>query len=120
MYYICIENNEVVSVLNYVPNVPKSIEVVEISDSDHEKIQKETHFFNVETKCIQEVSKEVLDQKAEYVKNGEFRDFLCESDWKILRHIREKALGLETSLTEEEYLELEQARQQAADRIVKQ
>jgi len=120
MHYICIENNEVVSVLNYVPNVPESIEVVEISDDDHAKIQKETHFFNVETKTVQEVAQEVLDQKAEYVKNGEFRDFLCESDWKVLRHIREKSLGLETSLSEEEYIELEQARQQAADNIVKQ
>jgi len=120
MYYICIENNDVVSVLNYEPNVPETVEIIEISNDDYKKIEKETHFFNVETKTVQEVAQEVLDQKVAYVKNSEFRDFLCESDWKVLRHIREKTLGLETSLSEEEYIELEQTRQQAADSIVKQ
>lgn len=120
MYYICIENNEVVSALSYEPSVPDSVKVVEISDEDYEKIQKETHWFNVETNSVETLAQEILAKKEEYVKNGEFREFLYESDWKVLRHIREKALGLETSLSDEEYLDLEQQRQKAAGSIVKQ
>ena len=44
-------------------------------------------------------------------------DFLNSTDWKIMRHIREQALGLETSLTDKEYLELENKRQEAAKSI---
>lgn len=37
--------------------------------------------------------------------------FLKETDWKVLRHVGQKALGVATSMTEEEYLALEQERQ---------
>lgn len=45
--------------------------------------------------------------------------FLSSTDWKVLRHIREKALGQPTTLSDAEYLALEQERQQAADSIVR-
>ena len=43
--------------------------------------------------------------------------FLDNSDWKILRHIRQIALGIQTSLTQEQYLALEQERQDKAQAI---
>jgi hypothetical protein len=43
---------------------------------------------------------------------------LAESDWKILRHLREQALGIPTSLSSSEYLALEQERADAAARII--
>jgi hypothetical protein len=51
--------------------------------------------------------------------NAEKREFLNSSDWKILRHLREKALSIDTTLSETEYLELEQLRNDAAKDIVK-
>lgn len=118
MYYVCIENNLVISILNYEPAVPDSVRVVEIEDSDYKKIADQTHFFNIETNQVESFPSSVLEEKEKEIKNAEHREFLTKTDWKILRHIREKALGIATSLTEQEYLELEQQREDAANSII--
>jgi hypothetical protein len=51
--------------------------------------------------------------------NTESLQFLNSTDFMVLRHIRQKALGETTTLTEEAYLELEQKRSEAASRIIK-
>lgn len=51
--------------------------------------------------------------------NAEAQAFLDATDFKVLRHFRQKALGQELSLSEEEYLALEQQRSDAAASIVK-
>lgn len=51
--------------------------------------------------------------------NDEAQKFLDSTDFKVLRHIRQKALGQELSLSEEEYLVLELERSDAAARIVR-
>ena len=43
--------------------------------------------------------------------------FLIQSDRRVLQHLREKSLGIQTSLTEEEYLELENCRQFCVEKI---
>lgn len=48
------------------------------------------------------------------VKNNQARQFLADTDWKVMRHIREKALLKETSLSEDEYLDLEEQRDEAS------
>lgn len=123
MYYVLIENNKVISALNYKPNVPDTIDVVEVTDDDHINItENKTHYFDLETKTVQAYSQDQLDQakreKEISVSDAENREFLNSTDWKILRHIRQKALGVSTSLTDEEYIELEQQRADAAARIV--
>lgn len=45
----------------------------------------------------------------------EAKDFLNSTDWKILRHKEQEELGLETSLTKEEYINLIQERQTRRD-----
>jgi hypothetical protein len=114
MYYVCIEQGEIKSVLNYAPNVPKTVELVEISDSDYDKIIKNTHFFDISSKKIVSVSQEVLDQKQLEQSNIEYKEFLNATDWMVLRHIRQKALGQRTTLSETEYLDLETQRDKAA------
>lgn len=44
--------------------------------------------------------------------------FLVETDYKVLRHIRQKALGQQLTLSEEEYLTLEQQRSDAANKVI--
>ncbi len=51
--------------------------------------------------------------------NAEAQAFLDSTDFKVLRHIRQKALQQELSLSEEQYLALEQERADAAAKIVK-
>ena len=117
MYYVCIEEGQVISVLNYEPTVPDSISVATITDDEYQQINDETHCFNPQTLRVEPTSNEVLENKVILEENAQHRDFLESTDWKILRHIRQQALGLETSLSEDEYLDLEQRRQAAAERI---
>lgn len=118
MYYVCIENNNVISVLNYRPNVPSSVTVTEITDIQYSQIEATTHKFDVNTKSVvvnPSYSQSSIDQEKQ---NAIEKEFLRSTDWKVLRHLRQKALGQTTSMTESQYLELEQNRANAAARIV--
>jgi hypothetical protein len=117
MHYVCLENNQVVSMLNYQPSVPSSVTVIEISDIDYSNIENKTHFFNTSTNAVEPLTTEQLAQLQTFNQNNERYEFLNSTDWKVLRHIREKALGVETSMTEQEYLDLETQRQEVAKSI---
>ena len=117
MHYVCIENNVIVSILSYEPNVPDSVTVYPITDEQATQIQDQTHFFDLNSKAVVEMPTEVLAEKDRNLANGGHREFLNSTDWQVLRHLREKTLGLLTSLTEEEFINLEQQRQTAASSI---
>ena len=123
MYYIVIENGEISSILNYEPNVPETHTVVEISNAEHESIvTAKTHYFDLADLTVKSYGQTHIDTEAaketQRITNAEKRKFLSESDWKVMRHIREKALGQPASLTDQQYLDLEQARAAAAAAIV--
>jgi hypothetical protein len=118
MYYVCIENNQLSGIQSYEPAVPSSVSVVTITDQQHQQILDQTHRFDVPSKTVVAVDSAILAEKEQYRLNGIEREFLNSTDWKILRHMRQKALNVPTSLTEVEFLELEQQRQAAAARIV--
>ena len=118
MHYVCIENNLVVSVLNYQPNVPSSVTMVEITDSQAAQIAAQTHYFDVSSRTVAAVAAGVTAQRATDIVNGQEREFLNSTDWKVLRHLRQKALNISTSLSDAEYIQLEQQREAAAARIV--
>ena len=118
MNYVCIENNLVVGVLNYQPNVPGSVTVVEITDAQAAQIAAQTHYFDVPSRSVTAVSSAITAQKVADVANGQEREFLNSTDWKVLRHIRQKALNIATSLSDAEYIQLEQQREAAAARVV--
>ena len=117
MYYVCIEDNQLISILNYQPLVPSSVSITEITDNDYILLENKTHYFNLETRKVEPLTQsQILDQQT-YTENSEKKEFLNSTDWKILRHLREKALNIETSMTEEEYIDLENQRQTAAKSI---
>jgi hypothetical protein len=118
MHYICIEENKIISILSYSPAVPASVSVYEITDQQAEQIKDQTHYFDVTSKSLQPVASSITAEKEQYRLNGLEREFLNSTDWKILRHMRQKALNVPTSLTDVQYLELEQQRQAASARIV--
>jgi hypothetical protein len=87
----------------------KTIFSIEVSEKDIQNIEAGTHEFDVSTKSIVPISSiEPLEFKRQ--QSIDIKTFLRSTDWKVLRHLREKALGLETSISEEEYLELESKR----------
>jgi hypothetical protein len=118
MHYVCIENNLVVSILSYQPNVPSSVAVVGITDAQAAQIAAQTHYFDVPSRTVAAVAAGVTAQRATDIANGQEREFLNSTDWKILRHLRQKALNIATSLSDAEYIQLEQQREAAAARVV--
>jgi hypothetical protein len=118
MHYVCIENNEVIGIQNYEPAVPSTVSVTKITDEQYKQITDQTHGFDVVTKTVIPMDTAIFAQKEQDKLNAVEREFLNSTDWKILRHLRQKVLDLNTSLTQEQYLELEQQRQAAAARIV--
>ncbi len=103
--------------------MPETHTVVEISDAEHESIvTAKTHYFDLTDNTVKSYSQIYLDteaaKEAQRIANAEKRKFLSESDWKVMRHLREKALEQTTSLTDQQYLDLEQARATAAAAIV--
>ena len=67
-----------------------------------------------------EVAGLVANAKMEQdVVNAINQAFLYGSDFKVLRHLREKMLGIPTSMTDEEYHDLEVERQAKAKSIVR-
>ena len=123
MYYIVVENDQISTVINYEPTVPSGTTVVSIENDDYEKIVTDkTHYFDVSTLTVKShnqsyIDAEVLKKQQEQI-NIEKREFLHSTDWKVMRHIREKALGQTTTLTDQEYLDLEQDRADAAAAII--
>ena len=118
MWYLLVENNSVIGLQNDAPNVPASVTVHKISDADYDKLKEQTHYWDVDTSQIVANSAEYNAQQTQIENNGNEREFLNTTDWKVLRHIRQKHLGIATSLTEEQYTELENQREAAAQRVV--
>ena len=123
MRYVVVENNQIMGIMPYEPNIPETSVAIEITDEEYSSIITEkTHYFD--TISLQVVAKlqTVIDQQiaddAQRAINTEKRFFLENTDWKVMRHMREKALGQTTTLTDQEYLDLEQARATAAAAII--
>lgn len=95
-------------------------ELPEGMDEDCVELVKVGESFELQETAEKIAEKQQKEEKAQQEKiNAESLAFLAATDFKVLRHIRQKALGQETSLSEEEYLALEQERSDAAFRIVR-
>lgn len=68
-------------------------------------------------KCFMGPTKEDFQQKEHLDDMAFYNIYLITSDQRVLQHIRENALGIPTSLSQDEYLELEQSRQFAVEQI---
>jgi len=117
MYYVCLENNQITAILNYQPNTPSGVQVVTITDEQYNQIVSDTHYFDTITNSVTPLTSEQILAKSTYSTNSVHREFLNRTDWKVLRHMREKSLGLPTTLSDQDFLQLEQQRQTAADSI---
>lgn len=122
MHYVCLDSNGITSILNYEPNVPEEITVVTITDEEKIQLDAGTHYFDLDDNIVKSRPQEYIDtltaNEAQRKINAEKREFLNNTDWKVMRHIRETALGQPTTLSDAEYLQLEQDRADAAAAIV--
>ena len=123
MNYLLIENEKLVGVCDYEPNV---------GDDD---IQVVAYSGNIPRERIIYVDGKVADMNnyvfiiGKYIKktraienllntNDEAKHYLNDTDWLVIRHRDQLALGQTTSLTNEQYLDLLTKRQAARERVV--
>ena len=123
MNYLLIENDICVGVCDYEPNV------------GNDNIQVITYSGNIPQERLIYVDGKVADMNnytfinGKYVKktkaienllntNDEAKHYLNDTDWLVIRHRDQLALGQTTSLTSEQYLDLLAKRQAARERVV--
>jgi len=119
MKYVCVEDNRVCGIMEYEPSVPDTVNVTIISDEEHTQLNGRTHYFDIPSSSVLPYDTVALDQLNQITVNEDKIKFLASTDWKVLRHTREKALGIPTSLSEAEYLDLELQRHNAAGEIIR-
>lgn len=83
---------------------------------DTELIGLESYPF-VEIDEDEEIQEDI--KKIQEWSNDEARKFLTDTDWQVIRHRDQLALGVETSITTEEFQQLLEERQQARERVYK-
>lgn len=80
------------------------------------------YFLNSEGKYEKYTDEELKEQqeiKQVVQITNQSLQFLDDTDWKVTRHRDQLALGIETSLTNEEYLNLLTQRQEARDLVIR-
>lgn len=115
--FVCVEDDKVIGIQEYEPSVPETVSVYQITEEEYKGIIDGSLVFNIKKKKVTEPLAKDLKEKAKQDEIQEARKFLNSTDWQIMRHIRETALKMKTSLTEEEYLKLERERHMAAAKI---
>lgn len=111
---------KVVSVLDYAPNVPDTVNVVVITDDEFTKLDNLELVFNPQTMKLEMPSKDVMEYNKKVANSNEALIFLKSTDWMIMRHQREKTLNIKTSLTDIEILELERKRWEASLKVYRE
>lgn len=123
MLYLVIENNQIVSKLDYKPNIPENepVKIIEYTDNTPKefialidgKICDSRNHVYFQGKYIP-ATEEIKEQLRV---NKELKAFLTNTDWKTLRHMEQVEKNIPTSLTQEEYQALLDERQKARESI---
>ena len=58
MYYFCVEDEQLVSVLNYEPNVPSTVKVIAVTEEKKLLMDRKTHYFDGKTLKIKPYPKQ--------------------------------------------------------------
>lgn len=121
MLFIIIENNKIVSKLDYKPNVPENTNIIEYTENIPKefivlidgKICDSRDYIFYQGKYIT-----ATDEIKEQIRiNKEAKDFLTNTDWKVLRHLEQQEKNTSTSLTQEDYQALLNERQKFREKI---
>jgi hypothetical protein len=123
MNYLLLENDELVGVCDYVPNIGEdNIKILPYSGNIPKErilyingsVEDSNNYTYLNGKLVKKtkaVEKLVQD-------NAEATDYLTNTDWLVIRHRDQVDLNQTTSLTNEQYLDLLAKRQQARDKVI--
>ncbi|MEE3350451.1 MAG: hypothetical protein VZR09_10485 [Candidatus Gastranaerophilaceae bacterium] len=123
MNYLLIENGQLVGVCDYEPNIGEDdIQVIPYSGNIprerilyiNGKIEDSENYVFLNSKYVRK-TKAITSL---INTNEEAKNYLNKTDWLVIRHRDQLALGQTTSLTNEQYLDLLTKRQAARERVV--
>jgi len=114
MYYVCVTEDRISSIINYEPACVWPMQAHAITDAEYAQIQAQTHYWDVTTSSVQPQPEHVRQMQAQQALNQACVRYLTSTDWQVLRHIRQIHLGEPTSLSPEEYTQLETERARRA------
>lgn len=122
MNYLLIENEQLVGVCDYEPNLGEDdIKVIPYSGNIpreriiyiNGKIQDSNNYVFINGKYVKKTNAILNILKT----NEESENYLTDTDWLVIRHRDQLALGQTTSLTNEQYLDLLAKRQAAREKV---
>lgn len=123
MNYLLIENETLVGVCDYEPNIgDDNIQIIKYSGN----IPKERILY-LDGKIVD--SNDYVYINGKYIKNTKAvadlleqnknaRNYLTDTDWLVIRHRDQLDLNLETSLNNDQYLDLLNKRQEARKQVI--
>lgn len=123
MNYLLIENETLVGVCDYEPNIgDDDVQVIKYSgDIPKErilyldgKIVDSNNFVYINGKYVKNTK--AVANILENNKNA--RNYLTDTDWLVIRHRDQLDLNLETSLNNDQYIDLLNKRQEARKQVV--
>ena len=121
--YLLIKNETLLSVCNYEPNIDSDdIRIVKYSGKIpfdriiyiDGKIRDKDNYIDINGKYI--LKTKTLETQLN--NNQTSRQYLKNSDWLVIRHRDQLALGIKTTLSDEEYLNILKKRQLERERVV--
>lgn len=123
MNYLLIENETLVGVCDYEPNIgDDNIQIIKYSGNIPKerilylsgKIVDSNDYVYINGKYIKNTQAvaDLLEQ------NKKARNYLTDTDWLVIRHRDQLDLNLETSLNNDQYLDLLNKRQEARKQVV--
>ena len=121
--YLLIKNETLLSVCNYEPNIDSDdIRIVKYSGKIpfdriiyiDGKIRDKDNYIDINGKYI--LKTKTLETQLN--NNQTSRQYLKNSDWLVIRHRDQLALGIKTTLSDEEYLNILKKRQLKRERVV--
>lgn len=122
MNYLLIENETLVGVCDYEPNIGEDdIKIVKYSGNIPKerilyingKIEDSSNFVFINGKYIKRTN--TVENLLQI--NADAKSYLTDTDWLVIRHRDQLALGQNTSLTNEQYLDLLVKRQAAREKV---
>lgn len=123
MNYLLIENETLVGVCDYEPNIGNDdIQIIKYSGNIPKerilyldgKIVDSDNFVYINGKYVKN-TKAVADLLE---KNKNARNYLTDTDWLVIRHRDQLDLNLETSLNNDQYIDLLNKRQEARKQVI--
>jgi hypothetical protein len=83
-FYVAVKDNEYITVMNYLPNIPEGVELYDITEEDYNNYVDKGYKFNLTTKKIETVDESIILERSWVDLRDTRNKLLSNSDWIML------------------------------------